>query len=124
MEPVSRHLGDYLLTHLKEEAYCVFITTYLNNNVISDFRARRNMMYYNNDGSEYIKGMKILPMQTTELGTLLKFGVKYQQIYEMLDSAYKSEEAPKEWYENNIIRETEKMYYEGQEIVFKTFTTE
>ena len=34
MEPVSRHLGDYCLEHPEDEAYCVFITTFLNNNVI------------------------------------------------------------------------------------------
>lgn len=41
MEPVSRHLGDYCIYHPEDEAYCVFVTTYLNMNVISDFRARR-----------------------------------------------------------------------------------
>lgn len=105
MEPVSRHLGDYCLMHPDDEAYCVFITTFLNNNVISDFRARRYMEYYNNAGTKYITGMKILPIQTTELKTLLKFDVKYPQIYKMLDTAYRSDGTPKEWYENNIVRE-------------------
>lgn len=114
MEPVSRHLGDYCLTHPEDEAYCVFVTTYLNNNVISDFRARRFMEYYNNAGTEHITGMKILPIQTTELKTLLKFDVRYPQIYKMLDDAYKSDGAPKEWYENSIVRET--CMYNGQEI--------
>jgi hypothetical protein len=104
MEPVSRHLGDYCLAHPKDEAYCVFITTYLNNNVISDFRARKYMEYYNNAG-EYIKGMKILPIETKELKTLLKFDVKYPQIYKMFDVAYHSDGAPKEWYEKNIVKE-------------------
>lgn len=109
MEPVSRHLGDYCLAHSDDEAYCVFITTYLNNNVISDFRARKNMTYYNASGTKYISGMKILPIQTTELKTLIKFDVKYPQIYNMFDTAYKKEGAPKEWYESNIVRET-RMY--------------
>ena len=56
MVPVSRHLGDYCLAHHEDEAYCVFITTFLNNNVISDFRARRFMEYYNNAGTKYITG--------------------------------------------------------------------
>ena len=106
MEPVSRHLGDYCLSHPEDEAYCVFITTCLNNNVISDFRARRFMEYYNTAGTKYITGMKILPIQTTELKTLLKFDVKYPQIYKILDTAYKTEGAPKEWYENSIVKET------------------
>lgn len=114
MEPVSRHLGDYCLAHPEDEAYCVFITTFLNNNVISDFRARRFMEYYNNAGTKYIIGMKILPIQTTELKTLLRFDVKYPQIYKMLDAAYKTEGSPKEWYENSIVRETG--MYNGQEM--------
>lgn len=114
MEPVSRHLGDYCLSHPEDEAYCVFITTFLNNNVISDFRARRFMEYYNNAGTKHITGMKILPIQTTELKTLLKFDVKYPQIYKMLDTAYKTDGSPKEWYENSIVRETG--FYNGKEI--------
>ena len=88
------------------EAYCIFITTFLNINVISDFRARRYIEYYNSSGTDYITGMKILPIQTSELKTLLKFDIKYPQIYKMLEKAYHSNEPPKEWYENNIIRET------------------
>ena len=114
MEPVSRHLGDYRLLHPEYEAYCVFVTTNLNINVISDFRARRFMQYYNAAGTDYITGMKILPIQTTELKTLLRFDVKYPQIYKMLDKAYNSSEAPKEWYEKNIVRETG--FFNGQEI--------
>ena len=112
MEPVSRHLGEYCLMNPEEEAYCIFITTYLNKNVISDFRARRFMEYYNTSGTKFITGMKILPIQTSELKTLLKFDVRYPQIYNMLDKAYSSSEAPKEWYENNIVRET--YFYNGQ----------
>lgn len=105
MEPVSRHLGEYRLSHLEEEAYCIFVTTYLNVNVISDFRARRYMEYYNTTGTNYITGMKIFPIQTSELKMLLKAEAKYPQIYEMLGRAYKRTEHPKEWYEKNIVWE-------------------
>ena len=105
MEPVSRHLGEYCLNHPLEEAYCVFITPYLHINVISDFRTRKNAVYYNTTGEDYITGMKILPLQTSELKNLLRFDVKYPQLYQMLDKAYYSDEAPKEWYENNIVKE-------------------
>ena len=70
------------------------------------------MEYYNTSGTKFITGMKILPIQTSELKTLLKFDVRYPQIYNMLDKAYSSSEAPKEWYENNIVRET--YFYNGQ----------
>ena len=49
--------------------------------------------------------MKILPIQTTELKTLLRFDVKYPQIYKMFNAAYKTDGSPKEWYENSIVRE-------------------
>ena len=111
MEPVSRHLGEYLLAHPHDEAYCVFVTTFLSHNVISDFRSRKNAFYYNVSGTKYVEGMKILPIQTSELKTLLKFGVKYPQIYHMLDEAYKQNGAPKEWYEANIVKETGKYEY-------------
>lgn len=104
MEPVSRHLGEYRLMNPNEEAYCIFVTTFLHLNVISDFRARRFMEYYNKVGTELIKGMKIFPIQTSELREMLRGDLKYPQIYQMLDRAYDSGEAPKEWYENNIVR--------------------
>ncbi len=106
MEPVSRHLGEYCLMYPEVEAYCIFITTSLNVNVISDFRARRFMEYYNTVGTEYIIGMKILPMQTSELKKILEFDIKYPEIYRILDKAYNSTEPPKEWYEKNIVKET------------------
>lgn len=114
MEPVSRHLGEYCLMNPEDEAYCIFVSTYLNTNVISDFRARRFMEYYNTAGTDYITGMKILPIQTSALKSLLQCDVKYPQIYEMLDRAYKCSEAPKEWYENNIVSQTS--CYNGKEI--------
>ena len=61
-------------------------------------------MYYDKTGETYIAGMKILPLQTSELKTLLQADIKYPQVYRMLDEAYRCEEAPKEWYENHIVR--------------------
>ncbi|MCI8326272.1 MAG: AlwI family type II restriction endonuclease [Lachnospiraceae bacterium] len=107
MEPVSRHLGEYRLKYPEDEAYCVFVTTYLNTNVISDFRARKYMEYYNTSGTKFITGMKILPIQTSELKILLESDVKYPQVYEMLDEAYHGNGAPKEWYETNVIKRAE-----------------
>lgn len=70
MEPVSRHLGDYLLSHVNEQAYCLFATTYLHVNVVSDFRMRRNSEYYSADGTSVVKGMKIIPCRTFEIKTI------------------------------------------------------
>lgn len=104
MEPVSRHLGEYCLANPDDESYCVFITTNLNNNVISDFRARKYMEYYNHSGTAFITGMKIVPLQTSELKDILRLEIRYPQIYQLLDRAYHSGGAPKEWYEECIVK--------------------
>jgi hypothetical protein len=102
MEPVSRHLGDYMLKHKEEEAYCVFISTYLHINVISDFRARKNIPYHSNTNSDFVSGMKIIPCQTSELRKIIKKDITYSDLYSLFETAYNSTDAPREWYQNNI----------------------
>lgn len=102
MEPVSRHLGDYLLSH-EEEAYCVFATTYLHINVIGDFRGRKFMPYYSTDGTKSVDGMKIIPCQTTEIKTMIQRGIKYAQLYRIFENAYQSALAPHDWYQKEIV---------------------
>lgn len=102
MEPVSRHLGDYLLSH-EEEAYCVFATTYLHINVIGDFRGRKFMPYYSTDGTKSVDGMKIIPCQTTEIKTMIQRGITYAQLYRIFENAYQSALAPHDWYQKEIV---------------------
>jgi len=99
MEPVSRHLGEYMLTHKGLESYCVFITNFLNMNVISDFRNRRKMEYYGGkNGDEVINGIMITPLENELLVTILRNGVKYPQLYKFFHEIQESSLAPKEWY--------------------------
>lgn len=102
MEPVSRHLGDYLLAHVGEEAYCVFATTYLHINVISDFRVRKQMPYYSTDGNEHVDGMKIIPVQTSEIKTMIERHITYAQLYSIFTQAFESTAAPNVWYGQEI----------------------
>lgn len=102
MEPVSRHLGDYMLSHRGEEAYCLFATTFLHVNVTSDFRIRKNAPYYSMDGSEFVNGMKIVPFQTSEIKTILQKQITYTQLYHIFEQAYKSDVAPNMWYQQEI----------------------
>lgn len=100
MEPVSRHLGEYMLSHKETEAYCVFITNFLHLNVISDFRNRRKTEYYGNkNGNEVINGMMITPLETELLIKILEKGIKYSQLYTFFHKVQESPLAPKEWYE-------------------------
>lgn len=103
MEPVSRHLGDYMLSHCDEEAYCVFATTFLHINVTSDFRMRKNAPYYSNDGTQSIDGMKILPFQTSEIKTIIQKHITYAQLYHIFEQAYQSTIAPNMWYQQEIV---------------------
>ncbi|MDD6484248.1 MAG: AlwI family type II restriction endonuclease, partial [Clostridiales bacterium] len=109
MEPVSRHLGQHLIRTGNMNSYCVFATNYLNINVIADFRGRKNMPYYDpNDYEKFVDGMKIIPLQTSELKSIISKNIKYKDLYGVFDEAYKSELKPHEWYEiciNNEIIE-------------------
>lgn len=103
MEPVSRHLGEYILSHSNENAYCVFTTTFLHINVVSDFRMRKNAPYYSSNGDNVVNGMKIIPLQTREIKTLIQENIKYTQIYPILEEAFNSNVAPNLWYQEEII---------------------
>ena len=101
MEPVSRHLGDYLLSH-DEEAYCLFATTFLHVNVVADFRNRKTAQYYSADGEKCVDGMKIIPCNTAEIKTIIEKGVTYSQLYNIFEEAYISTTAPNTWYRDEM----------------------
>lgn len=101
MEPVSRHLGDYLLSH-DEQAYCLFATTFLHVNVVADFRGRKFMPYYSHDGARSVNGMKIIPCNTEEIKTIIRHGISYAQLYRIFEEAHGANTAPNLWYEQEI----------------------
>lgn len=107
LEPVSRHLGQHLLRNDNENSYCVFATTHLDINVLNDFRYRKIMPYTDpNDSSRRVKGMKITPLQTTQLKTIIANNHKYRELYTIFDEAYNvdlDECEPKEWHERYIV---------------------
>ncbi|MEG0900185.1 MAG: AlwI family type II restriction endonuclease [Oscillospiraceae bacterium] len=107
MEPVSRHLGDYLISNPSKVAYCIFATTYLHINVISDFRSRKHSEYFNLNGTKSVNGMKIIPLQTSEFKAILDKCTTYAMLYPILENAFKSEVSVREWYgkeiKNNIL---------------------
>lgn len=89
MEPVSRHLANYMIDYDKN-AYCVFVSNNLYPSVLSDFRMRKNAPFYRND-EEYVKGMKILPLHTQELKKIILNGMTYKDLYKILHNAYLEE---------------------------------
>lgn len=110
MEPVSRHLGDYLLKNDREIAYCIFVSNFLNPNVISDFRGRKRLDYYSGDGKKCVKGMKIIPLETEEIKTFLKSNARYEEIYQIIDNVFESDKEGYSWYKNGVVREINNLY--------------
>ena len=98
MEPVSRHLGNHILRTRNLNSYCVFATNDLNINVVSDFRGRKNQRYYDtSDDNNFIEGMKIIPLQVDDLKNIIKNHLRYEKLYEIFETAFQSELAPREW---------------------------
>lgn len=104
MEPVSRHLGNHILATRNLSSYCVFATNNLHINVISDFRGRKNLIYCNTQNpDDYIEGMKIVPLETSDLRSIILQGKKYPELYRRFETAYNSNEVhPKRWYDNFV----------------------
>lgn len=103
MEPVSRHLGRHLIRTGNLNSYCVFATNYLDINVISDFRSRKTTPFYDpQDYSKSVNGMKIIPLQTSELKKIVSNGKTYKELYPLFEDAFNSTLPPHRWYENCI----------------------
>lgn len=102
MEPVSRHLANYMIDE-NENAYCTFVANNLHASVVSDFRSRKYSPYYRND-TEHVDGMKIIPLHTRELRSVLEKNISYAQIYSVFESAYNDTAvgAPPEWYNSCV----------------------
>lgn len=104
MEPVSRHLGNHLIKYGNLLDYSVFISTYLDANVISDFRFRSIMPYIKDE--KIIKGMKIIPLDTKAIQQILEKKLRYSKLYELFDRHHKkdinSNKHPKDWYQEMI----------------------
>ncbi len=105
MEPVPRHLGNHLLKTNNSCSYSLFATTYLDMNVISDFRGRKLMPFYDTkDANHYIMGMKIIPIQTSDLRSIIMTKKKYSELYPKYERAYQKDMGilPVHWYETYV----------------------
>lgn len=95
MEPVSKHLGRHLIRTGNLNLYCIFTTNYLDINIIADFRGRKSMPFYDTqDYSKSVNGMKIIPLQTSELKRIVTNGKTYKELYHMFEEAFNSSIPP------------------------------
>ena len=97
MEPVSRHLGDYRIRFNNPFDYSLFVSTYLDKNVVSDFRYRKIIPYTKNE--ETITGMKIISMDTNSLKKIIKNKVKYKYLYEIFDKYHEMPLETENWHD-------------------------
>ena len=100
MEPVSRHLGDYRIRFNNPFDYSLFVSTYLDKNVISDFRYRKIIPYTRDE--ETITGMKIISMNTDSLKKIIENKVKYKYLYEIFDKYHEMPLETVDWYDGMI----------------------
>lgn len=110
MEPVSRHLGNHILRTNNKQSYCLFATNYLDNNVISDFRMRKVVPFYDTrDNSRYVVGMKIIPLQTSDLRSIILTKKQYTDLYPKYEKAYQRDMGmmPVYWYETCVKEKTD-----------------
>ncbi len=100
MEPVSRHLGTYLVAH-NDNAYCLFVSPYLDPNVMSDFRGRKLIPF--RVGNNIVNSMKIISCATEEIKTIIQNRLTYSDLYPIFETAYQSNIIEgAEWYLNEI----------------------
>lgn len=106
MEPVSRHVGTHLLRTRDAVSYGIFVSTYLDPNVISDFKSRRHTPFVNTrDTADLVPGMKIIPVDTELLASLLRSRRRYTDLYPLFETAYCTSDDwqnPVEWYRKMI----------------------
>ena len=110
MEPVPRHLGNHILKTQNNNSYSLFAAPFLDNNVISVFRGHKYMPFYDrNDASHYISGMKIIPIQTSDLRSILITKKKYSELYPKYEKAYQKDMGmlPVNWYETCVKEKTD-----------------
>ena len=100
MEPVSRHLGDYRIRFNNPFDYSLFVSTYLYDNVVNDFRYRKIIPYKRDN--ETITGMKIISMDTDSLKKIIENKVKYKYLYEVFDKYHEMPLETLDWHDGMI----------------------
>jgi hypothetical protein len=102
MEPVPRHLGMLRAQELKKEVYAIFVATHLDQNVMIDFRSRKDVPFYDKATKKMITGNKIIPLNTELLREILANKLNYRELYAIFDNAFHSETNIAEWWGTEI----------------------
>jgi hypothetical protein len=71
---------------------------------VGDFRSWKNRAYYGRDYASTDDGLKILPLATAELQTILRHEINYNKLYPLFETAFQSDEPVPTWYEREVAR--------------------
>lgn len=98
MEPVSRHLMREIQENDNDDTYAVFVANILQEEVLSDFRSRKNYQFR---GKSSVKsGLKIISLSIRDIIKLINIKIQYSKLYKIFDEAYKDTNINDlEWYE-------------------------
>lgn len=102
LEPVSRHLGRYMIENGNEH-YALFIVPYLDPNVLVGLRAYSKLNYYNTSNTdEYVSNLKIIPLEIDDILHLMEKDIKYDFFYDnIVENSYLNPEFDGfKWYKN------------------------
>ena len=109
MEPVSRHLIRNMQEYDNENSYAIFVANILNQEVLSDFRSRKNY-WYNGKNNQDKKGLKIIPLSINDIVIILQKDLKYNELYRLFENAYKDEKINDlKWYDVLVKEKIENM---------------
>lgn len=109
IEPVSRHLGEYILSNGNNNTYALFISNSLYINVISDFINKKTMKYYSSNSEDYIDGLNIVCLETSEIKTILEKSINYKELYLIFKNSLNSNTDERNWYKKEIKEKIENL---------------
>lgn len=102
MEPVSRHLLRNMQEYDNQNSYAIFVANILNQEVLSDFRSRKNYWYKGKNDQDK-KGLKIIPLSINDIVIILQKNLKYNELYILFENAYKDEKINDlKWYDELV----------------------
>ena len=98
MEPVSRHLMREIQENDNDDTYAVFVANILQEEVLSDFRSRKNYQFRSKNSVK--SGLKIISLSIRDIIKLINIKIQYSKLYKIFDEAYKDTNINDlEWYE-------------------------
>ena len=103
LESVPRHLANNIIKTNNTNDYAIFVASELEESVILGMRGVRNT-YYPKGNGDFIKNLKIIPIDIDIVKYMLKQNVSYNSIYDWFDKAFKSEIEDPKWFSEEILK--------------------